>query len=164
MNTNNEEKAIEEDKESHCYLHTGESVPYDEVGHPIDEHGDGHGAGARSLGEQLRRDEPWNGTGTHREEHHEAERRYHWQVAHPINHFLHIPEELLSGDSNDVLSRHRPEEEINRKHKCSSHTRLSVCLSITLHKFVLELVCSYGFHQLVPVAKCFRLSQVMRML
>lgn len=91
------------------YLHTGEADAYDEVCHPIDEYGDGHGAGTRALREQLGSDEPRDGARSHREEHHEAESGHHRQIAHPIDHFLHIPEELLSGDSNDVLSRHRPE-------------------------------------------------------
>lgn len=58
------------------YLHSWEANANKEVGHPVNEHGDGHGSGAGTLGEQFGSDHPWNGAWTHGEEHDEAQHRY----------------------------------------------------------------------------------------
>jgi len=44
-----------------------------EVGHPVDEHGDGHGRRPRTLAEELGRNHPRYGAGADGEEHNESE-------------------------------------------------------------------------------------------
>lgn len=90
------------------YLHAWKADADDEVCHPVDQYSDRHCARSWPLREQFSGDQPGNRSGTNSEEHHKAEYRNHRQVAHPVNHFLHIAEELLSGDRNEVLSRNRP--------------------------------------------------------
>lgn len=79
------------------YLHAWKTDANQKISHPIDEDRDGHGGGSRTLREQLRRDHPGYGSGPHGEEHDEAQGRHHRDVGHPVDHFLHIAEELLSG-------------------------------------------------------------------
>lgn len=78
-------------------LHSREANTDEEVGQPIDEHGNGHGSWPRSLGEQLSRDHPGYGSRPNREEHNEAQDRYDRQVRHPVYHFLYVTKKLLSG-------------------------------------------------------------------
>lgn len=58
------------------YFHAGEADADDEISHPVDQHGDGHGAGPRALREQLGGDHPRDRAGTHGEEYHKTQRRY----------------------------------------------------------------------------------------
>lgn len=88
-----------------AHLHAGEADADEEVGHPVDEHRDGHRRRPRSLREQLGRDHPRDGARAHREEDHEAEGGHHRQVRHPVYHLLHVAKKLLSGGRITVLSR-----------------------------------------------------------
>lgn len=80
-----------------CYLHSRESDAYKEVGEPVDEDSYGHGRGTRALGEELSRDEPGDWAGAESEEDDKHKRRHDRQVRHPVDHFLDITKELLSG-------------------------------------------------------------------
>lgn len=79
------------------YLHAWKTDANQKISHPIDENRDGHGGGSRALREQFRRDHPGYRSRPHGEEHDEAQGRHHRDVGHPVDHFLHIAKELLSG-------------------------------------------------------------------
>ena len=51
-------------------LHGGEADAHEEVGAPVDQHGDGHGRGTGTLREELGRDHPRDGAGADGEEDH----------------------------------------------------------------------------------------------
>jgi len=70
------------------------------------------------LREQLRRDHPGYRSGPHGEEHDEAQGRYNRDVGHPVDHFLHIAEELLSGSRIVFFfpeQLEEPQEKIKKK-------------------------------------------------
>lgn len=79
------------------YLHAWKTDANQKISHPIDENRDGHGGRSRALREQFRRDHPGYRSGPHGEEHDETQGRHHRDVGHPVDHFLHIAKELLSG-------------------------------------------------------------------
>lgn len=78
-------------------LQRWETDANEEIRYPIDEHRNRHGGWAGPLREQLGSDHPRDGAGPEGEEHDEAERGDDGQVRHPVNHLLHIAEELLLG-------------------------------------------------------------------
>jgi len=55
------------------YLHSWEANTNKEVGRPVDEHSNGHGSGAWTLGEEFGSDHPRNRARTHSKEHDEAQ-------------------------------------------------------------------------------------------
>jgi len=79
------------------YLHAWKTDANQKISHPIDENRDGHGSRSRALREQFRRDHPGYRTGPYGEEYDEAQGRHYRDVGHPVDHFLHIAKELLSG-------------------------------------------------------------------
>lgn len=76
-------------------LHAGESNADHKVGHPIDQHRNGHGTGPGTLREQFRRYHPRYGARADSEEDHKAKGGHHREVGHPVDHFLHITKKLL---------------------------------------------------------------------
>lgn len=78
-------------------LHDGKDDSDEEIGHPVDQYGNGHGRRSGSLREQFGGDHPGNGTGAHGEKFNEAQRGHDRQIGHPIDHFLYIAKKLLSG-------------------------------------------------------------------
>lgn len=78
-------------------LHDWKDDSDEEIGHPIDQYGNRHGRGSGSLREQFGGDHPGYGTGAHGEKFDKAQRGHDRQIGHPIDHFLHITEKLLSG-------------------------------------------------------------------
>lgn len=90
-------KKIDDYPSSSSYLHAWKTDADQEISQPIDEDRDRHSGGSGALGEQFRRDHPWDGSGSYGEEHDEAQSRHYRDVGHPVDHFLHIAKELLSG-------------------------------------------------------------------
>lgn len=88
----------------HSYLKAGESDADDKVGHPIDEHGDGHGTRTWPLGEQLCGDHPRNGAWSDGEEDDKGQHGDHGQVAHPVDHFLNITKKFLHYVGSNMFS------------------------------------------------------------
>lgn len=62
------------------------------------------------MREQFGRDHPRDGAGAHGEKYDEKERRDDRQIRHPVNHFLHITEKLLSGSRIVFFFPEQPEE------------------------------------------------------
>lgn len=92
------------------YLHTWKTDANHKISYPIDEDRDRHGRRSRTLREQFGRDHPRDGTRTHGKKYHEKERRHDRQIRHPVNHFLHITEKLLSGSRIVFFFPEQPEE------------------------------------------------------
>lgn len=92
------------DSRQSAHLKAGESDADDKVGHPIDEHRDGHSTGTRPLGEELGSDHPRNGARSHGEEDDKGQHRHHGQVAHPVDHFLNITKKFLHYVGSNMFS------------------------------------------------------------
>lgn len=92
------------------YLHTWKTDANHKISYPIDEDRDRHGRRSRTLREQFGRDHPRDRARPHGKKYHEKEGGHDRQIRHPVNHFLHITEKLLSGSRIVFFFPEQPEE------------------------------------------------------
>lgn len=86
------------------YLQCGKADADHKVRRPIHQHRNRHGTGPRALREQLSGDHPRYRARTDGEEDDEGQHRDDGQVAHPVDHFLHITKKLLNHGCNTRFS------------------------------------------------------------